>query len=557
MSVLEYYFGEIIMLKRHVSIRTSMIVTAASVLALLGCSQQAAEQAAPDGANAAMGAGMAGAMGAGMAGGMAGGMAAAEEVSVRPEAGPVTIPNQIGDMVPVAMPTVALDDRASRPNVIYILVDDFGVGDVSYNGSEIQTPNLDQMTKDGVELDRFYAFPICSPTRTALMTGRSALDFGVTGPLDDRYIAAPKQAFLPQYFKAAGYDTYMVGKWHLGNREIGAFPMSRGFDYHYGFLGGFIDFFTHVYWDGRDWQRNGKTIREEGHATDLFTDDAISLIESHDGDDPFFMYLAYNAPHTPLQYREGATTAYDGMENEHRKVYAQMVDHMDEAVGEVRAALSKKGITEDTLIVFTSDNGGAERLGSSNGQLREGKGSVYEGGMRVPGIAVWPGTLPAGVKSEYPVFVQNWAPTLLEAAGITAQGNPFSGNSAWDGLMGEAGAELPGTTLVGSVQGDAVFEWPYKMLHEFARGRATERPAPELYNVINDPFETTELSAAEPEVYACLASILAKRTVAPSLAETGEPPERLYRDAAGNVDYNVRLKETTPPWAERAKGNGG
>lgn len=526
------------------TLRNSLICVT-SVLALIACSQgaPAPQDSAPqvDAPPAGMAAKSAEAKNAG----------AVREA----ELATITIPDQMGRLEPVPAPSVTLSDNAVRPNVIYILVDDVGFGDTSYNGSEISTPNLDQMSQDGIILDRFYAFPICSPTRTALMTGRSALDYGVTGPLDDRYVAAPDQAYLPQYFKAAGYDTWMVGKWHLGLREIGAFPISRGFDYHYGFLGGFIDFFSHIYWDGRDWQRNGKTLREDGHATDLLTDDAIRLISTHDGENPFFMYLAYNAPHTPLQYREGATTAYDDMENEHRKVYAQMVDHMDVSIGKVRDALASKGIADNTVVVFTSDNGGADRLGSNNGGLREGKGSVYEGGMRVPGLIVWPGTLPAGVKSDYPVFVQNWAPTLLEAAGIKAADDAFTGTSAWPALVGSAHGKLPGTTLVGSVQGDAVFEWPYKMLRTVARGN--NGSVQELYNVAADPFETNELSTQEPEIAARLARILDERTVMPPLAETGEPPERLYRDADGNVDYNVRLKETTAPWAERAIGNGG
>lgn len=453
------------------------------------------------------------------------------------------------------LPVVHEANNAAKPNIVYILVDDYGFGDIAYNGSEIATPNLNKLAADGVQLDRFYSTPICTPTRTALLTGRSSLEYGVTGPLDDRWVVAPNVNLLPSYFKAAGYDTWMVGKWHLGLRERKAVPMSRGFDYFYGFLGGFVDFYTHVYWDGRDWQRNGKTVREDGHATDLLTDDAIRLISQQRDEDPFFLYLAYNAPHTPLQYPPNATQAYDDMEDKSRMVYAQMVDHMDSAIGRLRAALEEEGIAQDTLIVFTADNGGAARLGSSNGRLREGKGSVYEGGMRVPGIAAWPGTIPAGQVSEYPVFVQNWAPTLLEAAGLAADGEPFAGPSAWPALLGRKDVPLPGETLVGAMNGTAVFEWPYKYLVETRRGQQSADRA--LYNVLEDPYEENELSAVEPERAARMAKVIDDFTPPPSLAETGLPPERLYRDADGNIDYNVRLQEARSPWAERVMSNEG
>ena len=461
------------------------------------------------------------------------------------------IASQEVPLINVPLPAVNVAANAAKPNVIYILVDDMGFGDIGYNSPDIATPELDRMAREGVQLDRFYSAPICTPTRTALLTGRSSLQYGVTGPLDDRWVVAPNTALLPHYFKSAGYDTWMVGKWHLGLRERLAMPNARGFDYFYGFLGGFIDFYTHVYWDGLDWQRNGTTLREEGHATDLLTDDAIRLISERRDDDPFFMYLAYNAPHTPLQYPPQATDAYDGMANKSRMVYAQMVDHMDTSIGRLRAALEAEGIAENTLIVFTSDNGGSAHLGSDNGPLREGKGSVYEGGMRVPGLAVWPGTIPAGQVSEYPVFVQNWAPTLLEAAGIQAEGSPFADRSAWPALLGQAEAPLPGKVLVGAMAGTAIYEWPYKYLVETRRGQST--PDRALYNVLADPNETNDLSAEEPELAARLSKIIDDFDPPPSLFEAGTPPEFLYLGADGKIDFEVRLQEARPPWAEQAR----
>jgi len=217
-------------------------------------------------------------------------------------------------------------DQASttleQPNIIFILVDDMGFGDVGYNGSEIATPNLDALAAKGVRLDWNYVYAICSPTRAALLSGHSPLEYGIDGPMSDGSSLPVDVRLLPEYLKDLGYQTAIVGKWHLGLGDRAYFPVSRGFDYHYGFLGGWIDFYTHVYTDGLDWQRNGSSIREEGHATDLLTADAKRVIAMRDTQKPLFLYLAYNAPHTPLQHVPLSSGLNDEIEDGSRAVYA-------------------------------------------------------------------------------------------------------------------------------------------------------------------------------------------------------------------------------------------
>ena len=178
--------------------------------------------------------------------------------------------------------------------------DDMGWNEVGYHGSKIATPHIDGLAKEGVQLDRFYVHPICSPTRTALMTGRSPARFGITGPIG-RGVVPLDEHFLPQTFQKAGYQTFMVGKWHLGERSDDHAPNARGFDHFYGCLGGVIDYYTHRRGRGLDWQRNGKPVIEEGYSTDLFAAEAIRLLKNRDQKKSVFLYLPFNAPHQPAQ----------------------------------------------------------------------------------------------------------------------------------------------------------------------------------------------------------------------------------------------------------------
>lgn len=450
------------------------------------------------------------------------------------------------------------------PNIVFILVDDMGSGDAGYLGSEIATPNIDALARSGMILDRAYSYPLCSPTRAALLTGRNPIELGIDGPLHGDAVLTSQVALLPQILWEAGYDTWMVGKWHLGNTDAAYWPQARGFDHFYGHLGGYIDFYTHVYLGGLDWQRNGTTLREEGHSTELLTREAIRLISQEATDQPFFLYLAYNAPHSPLQYPPGAEGGYAEISDMNRRVYAQMVTDLDAHIGEVIGTLRASGHLDDTLIIFSSDNGGNETSGADNGALRGGKGMSYEGGVRVPAMVSWPGVIPAGSRSPYPVFMQDWLPTLIEATGGDLGSRPHDGQSLWSMLTGGS-LTREHAMIVGSPNSRAVYEWPYKLVRNFPRpqgpggdGGAVRRTAvpDELYDVNLDPYEQTNLAANHPELVARLAQRLAELEQA-AIAQPGPPatpPDREFMGEDGLFNFRLRLAETRPPWTDTASG---
>ena len=439
------------------------------------------------------------------------------------------------------------EQTAEQPNIVFILVDDMGWGDVGYHGSEIATPNIDALASRGVVLDRAYAYPVCSPTRAALLTGRNPLRFGVDGPLENDAMLPEQLTLLPQLFQQAGYKTWMVGKWHLGMNQIKAMPHSRGFDYFYGHLGGFIDFYTHVYFGGLDWQRNGSSLREDGYSTDLLTTDALRLLNEYDGGAPFFLYLSYNSPHTPLQYPPSAPRDYQEIANPDRRVYAQMTSDVDTAIGKVLAALESLSLSESTLVVFMSDNGGNLEAGAGNADLRAGKASAHEGGVRVPAIAAWPGVLEGCRTTEHPVFTQDWAPTLLDAAGASYEQSSFDGRSAWQALVGNSASHERPPIVIGARAARAVYKWPHKLVRN--------PTGDQLFDVVTDPREANNLAEQKPALVKELADVLDRMPKIESKAARGPRPETLFRDERGAFVYDIRKPETQEPWAEEAIGS--
>jgi len=442
----------------------------------------------------------------------------------------------------------------NQPNIILILLDDLGYGDLSYLGSEIKTPHIDQLAGEGLILDRAYVFPICSPTRAALLTGQNPIKFGVDGPMEHDAQLPSDLTLLPEYMRQGGYKTWMVGKWHLGSSKQSAMPHSRGFDYFYGFLGGFIDSYTHVYFGGLDWQRNGKTVREEGYATHLLTRDVKKLLADHDGQKPFFLYLSYNSPHTPLQFPPDAKESYENIESPDRRVFAQMTTDVDAAIGEIMAALNEYNLQDNTLIVFMSDNGGNLEAGAFNGKLRGGKGSVYEGGLRVPTL-VWSKSLASQKTYSQPFFVQDWLPTILDISGIEYDPSDFDGRSVWPGLLNNTPLEATVPVVVGTNKSKAVYDWPWKLVRTQVKadGSSTEiSNQNEIYNVENDPLETQDLASVKPELVNRLGERLDNLSIGESKAATGPPPESLFRDSNGNFDHYIRKAETREPWADKA-----
>ncbi len=360
---------------------------------------------------------------------------------------------------------------AIYPNIVFIIADDLGWGDVGYHGGEIATPNIDEMASDGVRLNRNYVYPVCSPTRAALLTGRSAVEFGVDGPMADDSGLSLSVTLLPQYLRDLGYQTFIVGKWHLGIGNARFFPQSRGFDYFYGFLGGWVDSYTHVYNGGLDWQRNGESVRESGMVTDLLTADAIRLLERRDASRPFFLYLSYSSPHTPLQLPPTPSGLNSHIDREDRYVYAEMVTRMDAGIGMVLNALEGTNALDNTIVVFLSDNGG-EIPFASNGSFRGSKGSVYEGGIRVPGLIWWPSRLSARTFRQ-PFLVYDWLPTLIEAIGGDTDAMPTTyGHNMWLAIRdGELVSREP--ALIGSARGDAVLHGAWKLV-EWSSGQPGE-----------------------------------------------------------------------------------
>ena len=395
---------------------------------------------------------------------------------------------------------------AARPNILMIVSDDLGWNDVGFRNLAIRTPNLNCLAGNGVRLDQYRTMSICSPTRASLLTGRSAFRLGVPGAIPVTDALPAKERLLPQMLSAAGYQTALVGKWHLGTITPEYLPHRRGFDLHYGFLGGMTSYFTHLGAGNRvDWYRNGTMVNEEGYATDLLAAEGIRFIKERDKARPFFLDLSLNAPHTPLEAQEEFLAKYASIEDPNRRIFTAMVDAMDVAIGKVVAVLKDEGIADNTLIVWVSDNGGQTTMngGGSNDPLRGQKGGAYDGGLRVPALAVWPGVLTPGRVLNSLFTVQDWVPTLAEAAGFDTGGVEFDGVSLWKDLLGHAAVKR-GPVVLGGGTNSAVFSGEYKFVEQ-TMGQSTVQS---LFRIFEDPNEEKDVKAQYPAVAAELLAIL-------------------------------------------------
>jgi arylsulfatase A-like enzyme len=321
----------------------------------------------------------------------------------------------------VATGKTAQQQSSSKPNIVYILADDLGFADVGFNGGrEIKTPNIDRLAAAGARLDQFYVQPVCSPTRAALMTGRypmrHGLQVGVVRPWA-QYGLPLEEHTLAQALRAAGYATAITGKWHLGHFERAYLPTARGFDHQYGHYNGALDYFRHDRDGGHDWHRDDRASYDEGYSTHLLAAEAVKFIQEKGGRQPFFLYVPFNAVHAPHQAPEKYTAPYASL-NEPRRTYAGMLAAMDEAIGQILATIDAKGLRKQTLIIFSSDNGGPNpgRV-TDNGPLRAGKATLYEGGVRVAACVAWEGRIKAGSVVSAPLHMVDWYPTLLRLAG--------------------------------------------------------------------------------------------------------------------------------------------
>jgi len=409
----------------------------------------------------------------------------------------------------------------SLPNMLVILVDDLGYGDLSsYGAKDLETPHIDSLVQSGLRWDRFYAnCPVCSPTRAALLSGRYPDLVGVPGVIrthakDNWGYLDPKATLLPQMLSKAGYHTAIVGKWHLGLESPNT-PTERGFDFFHGFLGDMMDDYYHHRRHGQHYmRRNKEPIHPEGHATDLFTQWASEYItERKDHDQPFFLYLAYNAPHTPIQppdaWFQRVKAREPGITDRRAKLVA-LIEHLDAGIGEVIDALKESGQLDDTLIIFTSDNGGQLNVGAQCGPHRGGKQDMFEGGIIVPACAVWPGVIEAGRRTDQLNMTMDIFPTLCDIAGIQ-RNQTIEGESFLPLLKGDRTPHRTRDMIWVRREGNMRYQG--RDYYAFRRGdwKLVQNSPFEpysLYNLQQDPMETTDVSRRNPSIHRMLTRAL-------------------------------------------------
>ena len=418
----------------------------------------------------------------------------------------------------------------SSPNILIILADDLGWNDVSYHGSEIKTPYIDKLISSGVELDRFYVQPTCSPTRAELMTGKSAMRLGITRPIskNQKLGLGLEEKILPQYLKELNYSTYLLGKWHLGSYIPDYFPTRRGFDYFYGYLTGGIGYWDHTHGGGHDWQRNEVGLREDGYVTQLIKNDTLKIINDHDFTNPIFLNVNFGAPHIPNEAPEESVLKFSYIKDETRRLHAAMIHEMDNAIGEIIATLEKENVLKNTIVMFASDNGGLtpdvklnpsflaipKKIGvcetknkfgikifqwicenysggSSNKPLPEGKMSVSEGGIRVPAVIWWPGRFEYS-KSENFITMMDVLPTILDLINYKNE-IEVDGKSRVSSLNDNDNSESSKYVVTNIINDKyAVIEMPYKLI--------TSADGDQLYNILDDPSENLNIASENQEI---------------------------------------------------------
>lgn len=418
----------------------------------------------------------------------------------------------------------------SKPNILIILPDDMGWSDIGYHGSDIKTPNLDQLARTGIRLNQHYVMPTCTPTRVCLMTGLYASRYGVVGPHYGEVIYSGDPT-LATLLGDHGYHTAIAGKWHMGSPPYT--PLKYGFHTSYGYFDGQIDPYTHEYKPDiaipdrrtRSWHRNDTFIDESGtHVTDLITAEAIRVIEEK-RDQPFFLYVAHHVPHFPLDEPDEWLSLYDDyLMHPARRLFAASITHMDDGIGKIVDALERTGQRENTIIIFFSDNGGQMYWGAdrrdreyhgrfvdkphcvlgNNFPLRGWKAELYEGGIRVPAFVSWPKKLDPGI-IDYPVHVTDWLPTISEITGIERDllRPDLDGQTIWPILTGEQPFQQTRQPMYWKT------EWAYAVRDaEWKLIKHRTSKEFELYNLEHDFREIRDLSGIYPEKAEKLMTIL-------------------------------------------------
>jgi len=436
---------------------------------------------------------------------------------------------------------------AGPPNVLLLIADDLGWNDVSYDGSEIPTPNIDALAADGVVLDRFYVAPVCSPTRMGLLTGRYPVRWGMMDAAVrpwEQLGLPPEEVTLAEALRDAGYTRrVMLGKWHVGYASRRYHPLEQGFTDFFGTYNGALDYFTHDVAGQPDWHRDYDPMPLQGrYTTELVTDEAIRVIReaSRDGG-PFLLSVNYNAPHTPLAATDACQARFADLPDPRRRLFAAVVSCLDDGIGRILTALDEAGLRDDTLVWFLSDNGALEVSGGSNDPLRGGKLEVYEGGIRVPAIVRWPaGGLAGGRTVDAPIGYVDVLPTLARLAGASSSLPAVVDGRDVSEVLAEAspGADrdlffFQGANLLTGADGPeqaAVLRWPWKLVR-VGTGLdidASDAGIYELFEIDRDPNETADVAAEHPEIVATLRTrmheLLALRPPGVVLSPLAPPP---------------------------------
>jgi arylsulfatase A-like enzyme len=441
------------------------------------------------------------------------------------------------------LPT-ALAVGEKLPNILLIVADDLGWSDVGWHGGFATTPHLDKLVREGVELDQHYVQPVCTPTRTALLSGRYPGRFGPQALAPSNLRAMPLETVtLARALKSIGYHTYQSGKWHLGaRREWG--PTAFGFDHGYGTLTGAADPWTHKYRQGSPyedtWHRDGELFHEEGNATELVAAEARRRIEERNH--PWLIYVPFHAVHTPVdapaefkQLYQGVKFHDDPEQHDSRLRLAAMISQLDAKIGELIESLERTGQRENTLVIFTSDNGGIESLknayvgnvghsplNSENDPLRGQKNTLYEGGVRVCAFANWPGRLTPH-KCSTPMHAVDWFPTLAALVGYRPETNlQWDGINQWPMLTGSSPPNTERTIYIAMKNGSRAIRFgDWKLI-------VPNRGEPQLFHLAKDPFEKEDLASRQSEKLGELQALLAK--------EYAKDEPRLPTDLVGVPD---------------------
>ncbi|OJU27730.1 MAG: arylsulfatase [Sphingobacteriales bacterium 41-5] len=413
--------------------------------------------------------------------------------------------------------------KSSQPNIIIILADDLGWGDVGFHGSEIKTPNLDKLSREGVILNRYYVSPICSPTRAGLMTGRYPDRFGLR-----QNVIAPwlnfgvdtTEEFLPQMLAQAGYkNRAALGKWHLGHAKRVYLPLSRGFTHFYGHYNGAIDYFTHEREGELDWHNDWATSYDKGYSTDLITNEAGNCIKKDKKDGPFFLYVAFNAPHAPLQAKEedlklygydplkpkfggvegeGGDDATKGRGNTKRQTYSAMVTAMDRGIGKILETLKNEGLEKNTLVLFHSDNGAEPAQGGTSGELRGHKFQEWDGGVRAPAIIKWPDGFKGGRILEQLTGYTDIAPTLREIAEVkSAPPKKYDGISILPALKNDH-KNIERSTYLGY---GSIINGGWKLVKANSGNPKMELKEDMVFDILKDPSEKNNIRGSNQSQY--------------------------------------------------------